>query len=189
MSDSRVTQLSAITEASIDEAADLVHVVDVSLSENHKMTFQELADTIIRINKAYASIYVSTAITNTANGTPAKLAGAGATTQNLVSNFTHTTPNRITYTGTETAIIKITCPLSLSHSGSNVQVDVSFAKNGTVISATTLSRTLATGDVAAITLAWTPSMATNDYIEIFSDADKSGTTTCAAAVLEATRIG
>jgi hypothetical protein len=138
------------------------------------------------VHTPHASIYVTTSITNTANGTPAKLAGAGVTASNIVSEFTHTTPNRITYTGATTKIFTISASMTITHSASNVIQTLSFAKNGTNIANSSIRRKIGTGgDIGASSLEWTVSLATNDYIEVFCDSDTAGTSTVSEMVLQA----
>ena len=127
---------------------------------------------------AHASAYISTAITNTANGTPAKVAGAGVTTTNLLAGFTHTTPNKLTYTDAATRVFKFTCALTCTHSASNVIMTFSIAKNGSNDATTSIQRKVGTGgDIGAFALEWLVSLAQNDYLELYCDANKAGTST------------
>ena len=146
------------------------------------------ADVVAINTQLLGSWYVSTNLTNTANGTPTKL-GGGSTTANLLEGFTHTSSNRLTYTGTETKTFKIAAVVSVTHSTNNTNITFYIAKNGTIITASKVLRKVGTGgDVGATPLLWIENLATNDYIEIFSDADSSGTTTISAGVMDIHKI-
>jgi len=138
---------------------------------------------------AYGSWHITTSLTNTANGTPAKLAGAGVTASDLISDFTHTTPNRLTYTGTATRIFRVSSALTCTHSTGNTVMTFSYAKNGTNDADTSISRKVGTGgDVGAFAMETLVSLATNDYIEIFCDADSAGTSTASLGEMSITEV-
>lgn len=133
----------------------------------------------------YGSFYVTTALTNTANGTPAKLAGAGVTVLNTAFNFTHSSPNRLTYTGSPTKKFSIGADISSTHSAPNTTVEYFIAKNGVIIANSEINRKIGTGgDVGASGLSWIVELAENDYIEIFTDASNAGTTTASKLTIE-----
>lgn len=72
----------------------------------------------------------ATATTIAATGTPVKVAGT-TTLDTLTQKFSHT-DNRLTYTGSLERLMKVTATLSLS-SGTNNQIGIYIAKNGTEI--------------------------------------------------------
>lgn len=152
----------------------------MTLQGGPRVSFRGVSTTTVSgagIGGFHGSFHVSTSITNTANGTPAKLAGAGATTAGLLDSFTHTSPNRLTYTGTATKVFHVTLSASMEHSANNTTIDTAFAKNGTVDTNTNILRLVSANSVGAISVERLISLATNDFIEIFSDADNVGTTT------------
>jgi len=96
----------------------------------------------------------------------------------VVSGFTVSTqPNaRLIYTGTDTKNVNITVSMACNQaSGSNKIVQFALFKNGTELAGSRSIRTTTTADFGNITLIGTTTMATNDYIEIFSKADASTT--------------
>ena len=137
---------------------------------------------------AHGSIYVSTDLANTANGTPALL-GTGATETNVLEGFTHATPTRLTYTGIATRAFKVSMSGTCTHTSGNTIITLSFAENDVNIANSSISRKVGTGgDVGAISLEWIVSLDTGDYIEVFADADSAGTTTISSGVINITGL-
>ena len=162
--------------------------VDGAVEEaTHTLSYVESAGGSLAA--AHGSIHITTPLTNTANGTPTLLAGAGVTETNILEGFTHETPNRLTYRGIATRVFKISMAATCTHSAGNTVVTMSFAENGVNIAGSEISRKVGTGgDVGAIALEWIVSLDTNDYIEVFSDADSAGTTTISKGVLNITGL-
>ena len=106
------------------------------------------------------------------------------TTSNTVLNNTwvsgandgftiETVPNaRLKYTSTETITAFIQVSLATQQaSGSNKVVEWAVYKNGTEITGSRVIRSLSTGTWGSITLSSVVSLATSDYLEIYSKAD------------------
>lgn len=139
--------------------------------------------------EAYGSFYITTGLTNTANGTPAKLVGSGVTAENISSGFTHATPNKLTYTGTATKVFKITADLTCTHTAQNAILTFSIAKNGTNITNSSIQRKVGTGgDIGALSMSWAVSLATNDYLEVYADSTEAGTTTVSLGSITVVKI-
>lgn len=124
----------------------------------------------------YGQVYMqgnATATTISSTATPVKVAGTW--TADISNSFTGTTGGRLTYTGTETQIIRVSAVATLSPtSGSNQHISLYVAKNGTVISGSRQQSHISNGSDMPIAVVWQVSMATNDYIELFV---QNGTTT------------
>jgi len=107
--------------------------------------------------------------------TPAKV--AGTTVPGIVVEFTHS-DNRLTYTGTPTRTFHCIATLCLSHTASGSESTIYVAKNGAVIAASTIDTRISTGgDHQTLSCQAQVSLATNDYVEIWVESDKAGTTT------------
>jgi len=84
-----------------------------------------------------------------------------------------TTPNlRITYSGTETITSFVQLSLATKQaSGSDRNVEWVLFKNGTELTGSRVIRTLSTNTWGSITLSTVVSLATSDYLEIYTKAD------------------
>jgi hypothetical protein len=102
-----------------------------------------------------------------ATNTPVLVAGtfvAGTTS----SNFTSTTGGRLTYTGASNYTVGVNVSITLRpDSGSNQTLTVHLAKNGTVLTNAKISRVISFGQTGNVSLNFTISLATNDYLELF----------------------
>lgn len=109
-----------------------------------------------------------------ASSTPTLVAGTW--TVQDVSHFTGTTGGRITYDGEATANFPVTAVISQEPvSGTNQDVRLYIAKNGTAISGSGITRRTDSGNPGAITTIWQVEMATNDYVELFVSNETSAT--------------
>ncbi len=84
-----------------------------------------------------------------------------------------TVPNtRLRYDGTETITSFVQLSLATKQaSGSNQDVEWALYKNGTEITGSRVIRSLSTGTWGSITLSPVVSLATSDYLEIYTKAD------------------
>lgn len=143
-------------------AADLILIGDSAAGGARKYT--ELA----RLSSARSggSLYISTPVATLSVGaTPVK--AAGTTTALRTDNFTHAT-GRLTYVGTVPKTFQATAAISAKSSIGNVVLSMYFAKNGTVVAASEITRKIGTAnDVGAAALVCTAACIQNDYIEIF----------------------
>lgn len=144
----------------------------VSLVAGDGITVTSVNDTVVITNdlaQIYGQVYMqgnSTATVIASTSTPVKVAGTW--TADIHDNFTASTAGRLTYTGTETQVVRVQSVLTLSPvSGANQHISVYIAKNGTVISATRQEMHITNGTDMIIPCIWQLSMATNDYVEVF----------------------
>jgi hypothetical protein len=129
--------------------------------------------TTIEISNDLASIYGvvymqgnATATVIASTSTPVKVGGTWTT--DIASSFTATTGGRLTYTGTETQVVRIDCALTLSPvSGANQHISAYIAKNGSVVTASRQQTHISNGTDMNMSVCWQSSLATNDYIEVF----------------------
>ena len=119
---------------------------------------------------AYAESFLQTNTTDTviaATTTPVLIAGTwefGANT-----GFTQTSGGKLTYNGSDTAVLTVHASISIEPvSGNNNQdISVYVAKNGAVIAGTRISAVISNGAPQNLSLSTNQSFATNDYIELF----------------------
>jgi hypothetical protein len=129
--------------------------------------------TTIVISNDLASIYGvvymqgnATATVIASTSTPVKVGGTWTT--DIASSFTATTGGRLTYTGTETQVVRIDCALTLSPvSGANQHISAYIAKNGSVVTGSRQETHVSNGTDMNMSVCWQSSLATNDYIEVF----------------------
>jgi hypothetical protein len=108
----------------------------------------------------------ATATVIASTSTPDKVGGTWTTY--IASSFTATTGGRLTYTGTETQVVRIDCALTLSPvSGANQHISAYIAKNGSVVTASRQQSHISNGTDMNMSVCWQSSLATNDYIEVF----------------------
>lgn len=108
----------------------------------------------------------ATATTIGAINTFVKVAGT-TTAGSFIEKFTHTN-NRLTYTGAFTGFYKVTAIITLT-SGNNNVVQLRVAVNGTTsIPSTSQTTTSGAGKSENVSCSDIVSLATNDYIEIFT---------------------
>lgn len=102
-------------------------------------------------------------------GTYVKVSTASSTTSARAENFTISTDNRATYTGTTTQTFKVIYTLTTSTAANNELVGLKIAKNGTVLDATLVNRFVATAtDEGAVTVQGFIELAENDYVELWA---------------------
>ena len=118
----------------------------------------------------YVESFLQTNTTDTviaATTTPVLIAGTwefGANT-----GFTQTSGGKLTYNGSDTAVLTVHASISIEPvSGNNNQdVSVYVAKNGVAIAGTRISAVISNGSPQNLSLSTNQSFATNDYIELF----------------------
>ena len=118
----------------------------------------------------YVESFLQTNTTDTviaATTTPVLIAGTwefGANT-----GFTQTSGGKLTYNGSDTAVLTVHASISIEPvSGNNNQdISVYVAKNGAVIAGTRISAVISNGAPQNLSLSTNQSFATNDYIELF----------------------
>jgi len=119
--------------------------------------------------QTYGQVTMHSNATNTviaATNTPVLIAGtfvAGTT-----SNFTSTTGGRLTYTASPNYTVGVNASITLRpDSSSNQTLTVHLAKNGTVLTNAKISRVISFGQTGNVSLNFTISLSTNDYLELF----------------------
>ena len=119
--------------------------------------------------QTYGQVSMHANTTNTAiaaTNTPVLIAGtfvAGTT-----SNFTSTTGGRLTYTASPNYTVGVSASITLRpDSSSNQNLTVHLAKNGTVLTNAKISRVISFGQTGNVSLNFTVSLSTNDYLELF----------------------
>ena len=129
----------------------------------------------------FGSFYFSTpAGTTLSTSTPAK--ASGTTSSISLSGFTHTS-NRLTYTAATTRTFHALATISMSSSGATNSI-VHLYKDGTLITGSSIERKISTGgDIGAIAVSVTVSMAQNEYVEIWLENDDGDTMTIEAGTL------
>ena len=115
----------------------------------------------------------STATTISTTSTPVKVAGTFVS--GSASSFTVDTTGKLTYTGSTTTTVHLTASVTLDVVGTNQDLTVHLAKNGTVISAAKISRLVSASNTANVGVFYNVSVATSDYLEVFvSNATTTG---------------
>jgi hypothetical protein len=144
----------------------------VSIVAGTGIDVETSGETIVISNQLasiYGQVYMqgnATATTIASTSTPVKVAGTW--TVDIETNFTGTTGGRLTYTGAETQVVRVSAALTLSPvSGANQHISVYVAKGGSVITGSRQQAHITNGADMVIPLTWQLSMATNDYIELF----------------------
>tara|TARA_R110001606_G_scaffold131718_1_gene267701 strand:+ start:858 stop:1703 length:846 start_codon:yes stop_codon:yes gene_type:complete len=107
----------------------------------------------------------STATTISTTSTPVKVAGTFVS--GSASSFTVDTTGKFTYTGSTTTTVHLTASVTLDVVGTNQDLTVHLAKNGTVISAAKISRLVSASNTANVGVFYNVSVATSDYLEVF----------------------
>ena len=119
----------------------------------------------------------STATTIATQGTAVKVAGTWVV--QTESNFTGNTTGRLTYTGSTTEVVSANVSITFSHAGSGTDnLAVYIAKNGSVLTASKLTRAVTGSARANVGTFFNVSMANSDYLEVFvsNDSDTSNIT-------------
>lgn len=167
-------KLNELSTKSILDGNEVLQVVDGST--NRKTTVENISEYIEEQAKGLAQYYMisnSTATTISAIDTFYKI--AGATLEGVTPSNFSLTDNKATFTGNNTANFKVTAILSLT-SGNNQDIHIQIAKNG-IVQARSNQEILTGGSGQAQNLVVKDifTLATNDYIEIFT-ANKTSAT-------------
>jgi hypothetical protein len=119
----------------------------------------------------------ATATTIATQGTPVKVAGTWVV--QTESNFTGNTTGRLTYNGSTTEVVSATVSITFSHAaGGTDDLAVYIAKNGSVITASKLTRAVTGSARGNVGTFFNVSMDTSDYLEVFvaNDSDTNNIT-------------
>ena len=83
-------------------------------------------------------------------------------------DFTHNSAGRLTYTGATTLDVTVTVTITLKHSGAATDVQFQVFKNGVAVTGTKHVATANSSTYENVTMVSHASMATNDYVEIYT---------------------
>jgi hypothetical protein len=141
------------------------------------------------VDESRACFYVSgSAVTAIVSGTEMKIAGT-TTAGGCLQGFTHSN-NRLTYSMSKTRWFHVNAFISMTSGTNNVTFSFYMAKNGAIISPSKIRRKLGTGaDVGSITLQANIELATDDYLEVWVDADVNNNLTVSEMTTIVTDIG
>ena len=115
-----------------------------------------------------------TATTITAVNTPTLIAGTW--TEEHGAQFTTDANGRMTYIGVKDTHFDVTCSFSVEPvSGTNKEIGLYVAKNGTEISNSEATANVSAGDPKRVTTIWRLTLSTNDYIEAFVENETDAT--------------
>ena len=117
----------------------------------------------------FGSFYFSSP-TATANATATPIKCAGATTAGSLNGFTHTSGNRLTYTGQATRTFEVISAFSMSASAA-CSILFYFYKNGVLVPGAISARKVSNNDVGSAGLGGLVSLGTNDYLELWCETD------------------
>ena len=99
---------------------------------------------------------------------------AGTFVVGTVSNFTGDATGKLTYTGGTAATVQVIASVTLDVVGTNQDLTVFLAKNGSLVTNAKISRTVTSGSAGNVGLFFNVPVTGSDYIEIFV-ANSSGT--------------
>lgn len=119
-----------------------------------------LEDALVSLTSNATETVIST------SSTPVKATGTWVVQR--ASHFTADTTGKVTYKGERTLTVPVDISTTISAaSGSNKDIAIYLAVNGTVISATALSNLVGSGDPRNTGITWQVSLDTDDYLELF----------------------
>ena len=116
---------------------------------------------------AFGGLYFSTpANTTLAAATPAKASGTTAA-MGTANEFTVSTTNRLTYTGTTARHFLVNAALQAETVSGAETCQFYLYKNGSAITGSMITREVSNNDIGAIAVNALVSLAQNDYVEIW----------------------
>jgi hypothetical protein len=138
----------------------------------------------------HAGCYISTPASTTITSAGTYYLLAGTSTALALSGFTHSSPGRLTYTGTITQTFKIESKFSITADHNNILIEARIAVNGTTNVSSEQENSHTTGaNTAGVNCGSFISLSTNDYVETYVTCDSAGTVlTASEAVLMITSI-
>lgn len=117
----------------------------------------------------HASCYYANIGTGTTYTTPTSYTLVNPTTTGDADpkGFTHNSAGRLTYTGTDTVDVTVTCTLTVKHSGSATDCFFQLYKSGSGIAGAEVVEEVNSTNYSALTIVSHVSMATNQYVELY----------------------
>lgn len=144
------------------------------ISDDGSNYYASIIDNSSVTPNAYGEMYVADNDPDTVtitSGTPIEFTDW---TAGGLENFTYSA-GRLTYTGTATIECEVSIGLSFEFSVGNSVLDFALYKNGVELPNVKLYRKVGSGgDIESSSRTGLVSLATNDYIELFSDSDANG---------------
>ena len=136
------------------------------------ISIQAVNDSGIQITSVADEIYAQVTMHGNATLTtistinvPVKVAGTWVA--GMSSSFTADTTGRLTYNGATTEVVAFRASVTLVPVGTNQVLTIYFAKNGSVISESRISRTVSAGASGNVSIFYNASMTSGDYMEVF----------------------
>ncbi len=132
------------------------------------ITANDIRDLLVSLSPPFGGLYVSSSAATTIATPGTFVKAAGTTTSTNLRNFTMPANNRLTYTGVPDTHVHAACSVSMTMTGTNDDISIAIAKNGTPIEHSKLTRKVGTGtDQGSTALHADVIMSTNDFIEVF----------------------
>ena len=132
------------------------------------ITPQDIRDLIVSLTPPYGGLYFSSPVATTVITPGTYLKASGTTTSTNLRNFTMPVSNRLTYTGAVSRHFHLVSSVSMTTSGTNNNISIGLAKNGTVLDHTKVTTFVSTGsDRGAFSTHGDVVLTTNDYIELW----------------------
>ncbi len=173
-----ITGITSITEtANFKSTAMLGTGTRVLGSFSNKWEVEVSGITTEKDDVAAGNLYISTSVpTNfTAVNTPTKL--SGTTTPVNLFRVSSPSSNRLTYTGSKAKRFTIVCSLTSSQTSSNKEYSYYIYKNGIQLPESRQKiKLINASDQVSTTISCTALLASNDYIEVWVEANTSTTT-------------
>ena len=112
----------------------------------------------------YANIGTGTTYTAPTSYTLVSPTTTGDTNQ---TNFTHNSAGRLTYTGSTTIDVTITCTLTAKHSAAATDCFFQLYKSGSGIAGAEVVEEMNSSNYSGLTIVTHTSLATNQYVELY----------------------
>lgn len=112
----------------------------------------------------YANIGTGTTYTTPTSYTLVNPATTGDTNQ---KGFTHNSNGRLTYTGTDTIDVTVTCTLTAKHSGAATDTFFQLYKSGSGITGAEVVEEVNSSNYSGLTIIGHTSMTTGQYVELY----------------------
>jgi len=152
------------TTAASPTIASLVAGSGISLSAVNSTGIQ--ITSIADVTNAQVSMHGnSTATTIATQNVGVKVAGTFVV--GTVASFTADTTGKITYTGSTAATVNVNASLTLDVVGTNQDITVQFAKNGSLVTSAKITRTVSSNEGGNVGLFFNVPVTASDYLEVF----------------------
>jgi len=141
------------------------------------------------LDSAYVEYYINSSETGSVTANIWLKAAAVSTALEASQHFSHTSPNKATYTGSLAAKFHIVAAVSMEADDNQVVIDCAMAVNGAIHSSSIVRRFVATGaDIGSAGLTNILQLNPGDYIELWYRANKNAGITLSYAAVTAVRL-